>query len=68
MLLVCAGAELPADSTPEPFARFESAHGICFDEYFRDELVALQSLAADGSLTIGQDAITMTPRLAQRAS
>ena len=44
------------------YRAFESAHGIRFDEYFRDELVALQPLAADGLLTIGQDAITVTPR------
>ena len=44
------------------YRAFETAHGIRFDEYFRDELVALQPLAADGLLTIGQDAITVTPR------
>lgn len=75
MLPVLRGVDLDADDIVRRAAiqslmcdfdlvyrAFESAHGIRFDEYFRDELVALQPLAADGLLTIGQDAITVTPR------
>lgn len=40
----------------------EAAHGIRFAEYFGPELAALQPLAGDGLVTIGEDAIAVTPR------
>lgn len=36
--------------------------GIRFADYFRDELLSLEPLAADGLVDVGDDAITVTPR------
>ena len=40
----------------------EAAYDIRFAEYFGPELAALQPLARDGLVTIGEDAIAVTPR------
>jgi oxygen-independent coproporphyrinogen III oxidase len=39
---------------------FESEYGICFDEYFSEELNRLASLAEDGLVNLTADAISVT--------
>lgn len=40
----------------------ETTHGIRFAEYFEPELAALQPLAQDGLVIVGDDSICVTPR------
>ncbi|MEO8849795.1 MAG: oxygen-independent coproporphyrinogen III oxidase [Casimicrobiaceae bacterium] len=44
------------------YCALEASHGIRFNEYFREEMEALQPLAADGLITFDRDAIVVTPR------